>query len=191
MERMVQIVCFGSAWWVRPGADRLDSQRYGRHAAYFNSTGIQIRGKIHTAGPVRGLIRFNATSGLNARRTRDNIGAVFSFTEVEKYRETNRLLALRRMPGGAAVTHFLISLRSFLYGTVSLNTGWHSSDVEVIAVSRYRGQQELLLLLTHESVLRTSLGDWKLVQAKETLPRLMLCDPAENCTGESKEPCDI
>jgi hypothetical protein len=186
MELTVQIVCFGSAWWVRPGEDRLDSQRYGRHAAYFNSTGIQSGSKIHTAGPVRGMIRFNATSGLNPHRTRDNIGAIFCFTEIEEYRETNRLLALRRLPSDATATHFLVSMRSFLHGTVSLNTKWHSQDAEVIAMSRYRGQQELLLLLTRESVLHTSLGDWKLVCSTDKLPRLMLFDPTEPCTGENE-----
>lgn len=191
MELAVQIVCFGSAWWVRPGADTLDPQRYGKHAAYFNSTGIEAGSKIHTAGPVHGVVRFNTSSGLDPHRTGDNIGAVFCFTGIEKYHHTNRLLALRRLPGYTIATHFLVSIRSLLYGTVSLNAKWHSPDVEIIAMSRYRGRQELLLLLTAEAVLHTSLGEWRLVQKRGNLPRLMLVESTENCAGENELPCDI
>jgi hypothetical protein len=107
------------------------------------------------------------------------------FTGIEKYRETNRLLALRRLPGYAKATHFLFSIRSLLYGTVSLNTKWCSSDVEIVAMSRYRRRQELLLLLTAESALHTSLGTWKLVQGAENLPRLALAESTDYYAGEN------
>ncbi len=174
MDLAVQIISFGSAWWVRPGSDLRDPQRYALHAAYFNAAGIEAGSKMHLAGPVHGVMRFNATSGLNPHRTLDNVGSIFCCTEVAKYRDTNRLLALRRLPDDAEPTHYLVRLHSLLHGTVSLNRRWSSQDVQVISISRYRGRQELLLLLTDESVLYSSLGEWRLNQAEKGLPRLTL-----------------
>jgi hypothetical protein len=176
MELVVQIVSFGSAWWVRPGREVGDSERYTRHAAYFNSTGIEIGGKIHTAGPVRGLVRFNVSSGLDPHHTQNNIGQVFCFTEVERYLDTNRLLALRRAAKDAPPTHFLVRVSSIFHGTLSLATRWRSADVHTIAVSRYRERQESLLLITALSVIRTSFGIWTLCCREHALPQLMLID---------------
>ncbi len=174
MELAVQIVSFGSAWWVRPGSDVRDPERYARHAAYFNAAGIEAGTKIHTDGPVHGVMRFNATSGLNPHRTFDNVGLIFCCTTIERYRNTNRLLALRRLPNDTKPTHYLVRLHSLLHGTVSLNRHWSSQDVHIVSISRYRGRQELLLLLTDESVLFTSLGEWTLTQGERGLARLSL-----------------
>ena len=180
MELVVQVVSFGSAWWVRPGRDVGDPERYTRRAAYFNSTGIEEGGKIHTAGPVHGLVRFNVSSGLDPHRTQNNIGQVFCFTEVERYRETNRLLALRRATTIATPTHFLLRVSSILHGSLSAARPWRSPDIQTIAVSRYRGRQESLLLLTAWSVIRTSLGVWNVRYRDNTLPQLMLIDEKES-----------
>jgi hypothetical protein len=183
MALVVQVLSFGSAWWVRPGRDVGDPERYTRRAAYFNSTGIEAGGKIHTAGPVHGLVRFNISSGLDPHRTQNNIGQVFCFTEVERYRETNRLLALRRATKGATPTHFLLRVSSILHGTLSPTRRWRSADVQTIAVSRYRGRQESLLLMTAQSVIRTSLGTWTLRCRDHALPQLMLIDDKEGAAS--------
>ena len=179
MEQVVQIVSFGSAWWVRPARDQRDPERYTRHAAYFNSAGVEVGSKIHTDGPVHGLVRFNFSSGLDPHRTQDNIGQLFCFTEIERYRDTNRLLALRRATTDATPSHFLIRVSSILHGSLSSAMRWRSADVQTIAVSRYRGRQESLLLMTAESVIRTSFGMWTLRSHDRALPQLMLVDDQE------------
>jgi hypothetical protein len=179
LELIVQVVSFGSAWWVRPGPEVGDSDRYTRHAAYFNSTGIKDGGKIHTAGPVRGLVRFNVSSGLDPHHTQNNIGKIFCFTEIERYRDTNRVLALHRATKDASPTHFLVRVSSILHGTPVPGTRWRSADTRTIAVSRYRGRQEALLLITGESVIHTSLGTWNLDCREYALPQLMLIDGKE------------
>lgn len=179
MELAVQVVNFGSAWWVRPGFNVRDPQRYAGHAAYFNSTGVEAGTKIHMAGPVRGLMRFNANSGLNPHRTFDNLGSIFCCTGIERYRNTNRLLALRRLPDNTAPSHYLVRIHTLLHGRVSFNRCWNSRGAAVLSASRYRGKQEILLLLTFDSSLYTSLGEWKLSPSERGLPRLVLCGAAE------------
>jgi hypothetical protein len=176
MGLVAQVVSFGSAWWVRPGREVGDAERYTRHAAYFNSAGIQDGSKMHIAGPVRGLVRFNVSSGLDPHHTQNNIGRIFCFTEIERYRDTNRLLALHRATKDASPTHFLIRVSSTLHGNLLPLTRWRSADVQAIAVSRYRGRQEALLLITAQSVIRTSFGVWNLRCREHALPQLMLID---------------
>lgn len=180
MVLVAQIVSFGSAWWVRPGRDVDDSERYTRHAAYFNSTGIKDGSKIHMAGPVRGMVRFNVSSGLDPHHTQNNIGRIFCFTEIERYRDTNRLSALHRAAKDASPTHFLIRVSSTLHGTPLSAAGRRRTDVQTIAVSRYRGRQEALLLITARSVIHTSLGIWNLRCREHALPQLMLIDDEDS-----------
>lgn len=174
MGMTVQILSFGSAWWTRPGSDLKDPLRYTRHAAYFNSAAIAVGTKLHTAGPVAGLVRFNHSSGLDLRRTDTNIGRVFAFGPLERYRDTNRLLALSRAEEGTIPTHFLVRLNSSRHGLVSLRTRWCSADVQTIAVSRFRGIQELLLLMTSDSEVRTQIGTWSVRPDGQQVSRLTL-----------------
>jgi hypothetical protein len=179
MQLMVQILSFGTAWWVRPGWDERDPERFTRHAAYFNSTGIEVGSKIHTDGPVHGLIRFNFSSGLDPHHTHVNIGRTFCFQGIEWYRETNRLLALHRAEKDVRPTHFLVRVASGLHGMISFRMAWRSDDVQTVAVSRLRGMQELLLLMTPTSHIHTKAGAWRVCQSKTELPRLQLVDDLE------------
>jgi hypothetical protein len=191
MELIVQILSFGSAWWVRPGWEERDPLRYTQHAAYFNSTGVRQGSKVHMDGPVKGLVRFNATSGLNPHRTQDNIGAVFCCSGIEMYRNTNRLLAIRRLSQDTAPTHFLASMSSSIHGAIRLGDHWREGDVQAISMSRYRGRQETLLLLPDEARIRTSTGAWRVVRKGKGPPRLVLLDEPEITTGETEDVCDI
>jgi hypothetical protein len=185
MELVVQVLSFGSAWWVRPGWDERDPLRYTEHAAYFNSTGVRQSSKLHTDGPVKGLVRFNSTSGLNPHRTQDNIGAVFCCGGIEKYRDTNRLLAIRRVSADAVPTHFLASTNSSIHGAISLGSRWRVGEVQAISMSRYRGRQEALLLFADGARIRTAVGSWSVMRIGKEMPRLVLLDEPEALTGET------
>jgi hypothetical protein len=176
MELLVQIISFGSAWWMRPGRDERDPQRYTLHAAYFNSTGVRHGRKVHTAGPVRGLIRFNVTRGLDVHRTHDSIGKIFRFRELEIYRETNRLLALGRVAGDTRPTHHLVCLDSTLHGCVLPPNHQENAEVRVISFSRYRGKHEVLLLVEAGARIHTTAGVWTITESRTELPRLHILD---------------
>ena len=183
MELFVQVLSFGSAWWVRPGWDERDPMRYTQHAAYFNSTGVRQSSKIHTDGPVKGLVRFNATSGLNPHHTQDNIGAIFFCSEIERYRDTNRLLAVRRVSRDTVPTHFLVSVDSSIHGAISLRCRWREGDVQAISMSRYHGRQETLLLFSGGARIQTAVGVWSVTTTGREMPRLVLLDEPECPTG--------
>jgi hypothetical protein len=173
VELLVQVVSFGSAWWVRPGWDKRDPQRYSSHSAYFNSTGIRQAGKLHTAGPVRGLIRFNANSGLDPHQPQKSIGQTFRCHKLESFRETNRLLAVRVVHRSASPTHFLVCLSSGLHGVITLQ---HQTGPQIVSISRFRGSQETLVLLEAGELVETTVGIWDVKQSAKTFPALRLVD---------------
>lgn len=186
MEQVIQVLSFGSAWWVRPGRDELDPLRFTRHAAYFNSTGIQQASKIHTAGPIRGVVRFNVSSGLDPHRTHSNIGQLFLCSEVEVYRNTKRLLVICRASKTETPTHFLVCMRSTLHGTIALREPWCTGDVEIISLSRYRGRQEVLLLIAAGGSVHTTVGSWVVAQTGTTHPRLELGQDPEPVSAQDE-----
>jgi hypothetical protein len=134
---------------------------------------------------VKGLVRFNSTSGLNPHRTQDNIGAVFCCGEVERYRDTNRLLAIRRISDDAVPTHFLASANSSIHGTIRLGGRWRVGDVQAISMSRYRGRQETLLLFADGARIQTAVGSWSVMRITKEIPRLVLLDEPEAVTAEA------
>jgi hypothetical protein len=174
MALLVQVLSFGSVWWVRPGWNEEDPEHYTQNAAYFNTSGIQQGRRLYPSGHVRGLVLFNVSSGLDPHRTHDNIGRIFSFREVERYRETNRLLAIRRMPKDVTPTHLLVAMNSVLHGAISRRGQWRIGSVQVIAMSRYRGKEETLLLLAAGACVQTTVGVWTVTQGKERSQQLTL-----------------
>lgn len=179
MEWCVQVLSFGSAWWVRPGQDRNDPQRYTQHAAYFNTAGIVHGSKVHVAGPVRGLVRFNANSGLDPHRTAHNLEKLFRSHPIEVYRNTNRLLILGPAEQHTVATHFLVSLDSRLYGMILRDRLLCETGVELLALSRFRGRQEALCLLAPEAHVPTTNGVWAVMQTLHGPPKLTLIGEEE------------
>jgi hypothetical protein len=186
MEQIVQVLSFGSAWWVRPGRDEQDPLRFTHHAAYFNSSGIQQASKIHMAGPIRGVVRFNVSSGLDPHRTHSNLEQLFVCSGIEVYRSTKRLLVLRRALETERPTHFLVCMRSRLHGTIALRESWCTGDVEIISMSRYRGREEELLLIAAGGSVHTTVGSWGVARTGTTPPRLELAQDPEHVSMEEE-----
>ena len=57
---MLRCLSFGSLWWLRPGEDREDSQRYVARAALFNTTGFIHGAQTRRLWLVAGVVRINA-----------------------------------------------------------------------------------------------------------------------------------
>lgn len=174
VEWFVQVLSFGSAWWVRPARDPNDPERYTRHAAYFNASGIVQGSKVHVAGPVRGLVRFHVNSGLDPHCTNRNLGKIFRAHPLEVYRQTNRLLILGPAEPDTNATHFLVALNSRLHGMILRDHPLWGTGVVLLALSRFRGRQEALCLLAPGASVPTTNGAWTVTERPHKLPQLVL-----------------
>src|SRR5262249_41017033 len=63
-QMLVTVLGFGSIWERKPGRQAANSARFGR-AAYYNTSGVAVNGKVRYRWRIGGKIRFNSVGGFN------------------------------------------------------------------------------------------------------------------------------
>jgi hypothetical protein len=155
---LVAISSFGSVWRRRFGRDPNDSERF-RHAAYFNTTGVAVSGRIVRHRKIAGHARFNGVGGFNPYYPQRMIGSVFECDEPCIWNGQNKVFFGQRLDHSEPPARFLVAVRSVEFGLVSVGTeGWKSDDAYLISFSEWRDLQELLMLLPPNGWVRTQLG---------------------------------
>jgi hypothetical protein len=154
---LVTVESFGSIWSRRLRRDSAGSRQ--ARAAYYNTTGIGVNGKLRHSSELFGQLRFNDGGGFNPHVIERNIGSVFHCVGDL---ETNhpKLVFQRRSDRADIPDYFLFVLSSDRTGG-RLPIGWYawkSDGVLLISLSEYRQQQELMLLMPAGSWVRGSLG---------------------------------
>jgi hypothetical protein len=163
---MVKILGFGSNWWARFGRDPLDRHRYTRHAAYFNSTGVQCGRKMRRYWIVPGVVRFNGVGDFNPQFPNRSLGVTFECADVALAWGGNRLLFMRKASPSTLPDYYLIVVSSDRCGAFNFgDPSWKSECVTPLAVSHMGGKQEALLLMKPLDWVRSSLGIWQLSSA--------------------------
>jgi hypothetical protein len=142
---------FGSIWSVRT------KPNVGR-AAYYNTTGLVIDGKLRHRSRIFGDVRFNEIGDFNSKQIERNIGRVFeSGNPAECPQQTLLLHHLSNL--SALPDCFLFAVSSDRTGELSIDCdGWKSDAVTLISLSQANGRQEALLLMPAHSWIRGTLG---------------------------------
>ncbi len=103
---LVTITGFGSVWRRRIGKGPRDSRRFAR-AAYFNTTGVPVNGKIRTRPKIVGHVRFNGVGGFDPNYPLRMMNSVFApgcgLARVEVGRHTADFLQRISRPAGGHV----------------------------------------------------------------------------------------
>jgi hypothetical protein len=162
---LVKILEFGSNWWGRFGRDSHDRQRYTRHAAYFNSTGVRCGNKMRRYWVVPGLIRFNGVGDFNPHFPSRSIGETFECSDLVFARGGNRVLFRRRVAKSCRPDYFLLVVSSGRFGSLRFEGSDRSGSPIPIAVSRLGEKQEAMLLMKAGDRVRSGLGIWQLIVA--------------------------
>jgi hypothetical protein len=159
----MQICCmsFGSLWWLRPGDQVGDPQRFVSKAAIFNTTGFATGSKERRLWHVAGVVRMNAGMHQEARSKEAFEGHSFETVGLEHRGEWNRLLLKRRIAARQPSGLILLCVRSRDEGRINFDREWHSPGVRVVAASAFRGDQETLLMAEVGSTIRTQKGEWE------------------------------
>lgn len=158
----VKVLNFGSNWWSRFGRDKNDLQRYTRHAAFYNSTGVRCGRKVRRHWLIAGLIRFNGDGVFNPDNPEHSIGATFSCTEPEFAFGGNRLLFERRLSLSVVPDRYLVVVSQPIHGRIDLTAEWKVNTTMLIAVSERPDNQEIMLLMKLGEWLSTRCGIWQL-----------------------------
>lgn len=155
---LVTITGFGSVWRRRVGKDVNDARRFAR-AAYFNTTGVPVHGKIRTRPKIVGHVRFNGIGGFNPDYPLRMVNSVFECAEPCVWQDQNKVLFERMLPTPRQPDYFLVVARSSEVGHLDVcSAGWKSEGTPLISFSEFSDQQEVMLLMPAHTWLRSDLG---------------------------------
>jgi hypothetical protein len=161
---LVSVLGFGSVWRHRVSNDSRDAMRFAR-AAYYNTTGVMVNGRLRTRPRILGHVRFNGMGGFDPNCPTRMVCRVFECEEpcvLPPEQNPDRYLVVVRV---SEVGRLLVG-----------ETGWSSDDIWLVALSEWREEQEAMLLMAIRGRLRTSVGTYTLapVAAKSSRARLEL-----------------
>jgi hypothetical protein len=155
---LVGITSFGSIWRRRFGREADDSERF-RRAAYFNTTGISVNGRIMRHRKIAGHARFNGVGGFNPHYPQRLIGSVFECDAPCIWNGQNKVFFKRRLDHPEPPDYFLVAIRSVVLGHIDVGAdGWKSDGCWLVSFSEWRDYQEALLLIRPDGWVRSSLG---------------------------------
>jgi hypothetical protein len=139
-----------------------DPRRFAR-AAYYNTTGVRVDGRLRTRPRIIGHVRFNGVGGFNPNDPTRMIGRVFECAEPGVWHGQNKILFKTLLPPHELPDRYLAVVRSCEVGRLLVGQpGWSSDDVWVIALSEWQEEQEAMLLMAAHSWIQTSIGRYRL-----------------------------
>ena len=145
---LISVLSFGSLW-----SGRAD-------AAYYNTTGVAVEGKIRNRPRIYGVARFNGRSGFRADWTERMISKVFDCEPPCLCNGHNKVLFKRLLDAPARPDAYLVTVTAEQTGGIEMHgaSPWLHSDVQMISFSEGGEQQEVMLVMPPYTWIRGSLG---------------------------------
>src|ERR1700739_907456 len=145
-EMLVTVTGFGSVWRWRSGNDQSDPRRFAG-AAYFNTTGVPVNGKIRTRPRIVGHVRFNGVGGFDPNHPLGIINSVFECAEPCLWQGQNKVLFKHRLPAPQQPDYFLVVVRAHEVGHLDVGSpAWRSEGTLLVSFRESRREQDGLLL---------------------------------------------
>jgi hypothetical protein len=164
---LVGVTGFGSVWRRRVQGGASDPDRFAR-AAYFNTTGVVVNGKVVRHRKIAGHVRFNGVGGFNPNYPNRMVGKVFECDEACVWNGQNKVLFRRLVPAPPQPDYFLVVIKSREFGRLHVGgEGWKSEESFLISFSEWRDQQEALLLMSCADWVQPDLGRLVLVRDEQ------------------------
>jgi hypothetical protein len=155
---LLGITSFGSVWRLRFGREPGDPERF-RRAAYFNTTGVHVNDRVVCHRKIAGHVRFNGVGGFHPYYIERMIGSVFECEAPCIWNGQNKCFAGRRREHPEPPDYFLVALRSSEFGSLCVGEdGWKSERCRLISFSKWRDQDEALLLIPPDGWVLTGIG---------------------------------
>ena len=163
---LISVLSFGSLW-----SGRAD-------AAYYNTTGVAVEGKIRNRPCIYGVARFNGRSGFRPDWTERTISKVFECEPPCVWNGHNKVLFKRLLAAPARPDAYLVTLTAEQTGGLDTHNAspWSHSDGRLISFSECGERQEVMLVMPPYTWIRGRLGTFFLEPSrnKPWAARLML-----------------
>jgi len=166
---IVQCISFGSHWWLREAYDRRTGELLRYRSAFMNTTRISCAETQKFKHWLPGFVRINAGTWPRFDAPEELLQAKFHTDGVTRYKETNRLMLRLRAPDDAEVDQYLVCINSRTEGMINFNTDWRcDAPARIFSSSYFKQMQETLVLLKQGTIIRTSLGSWRIMCKDKT-----------------------
>lgn len=161
---LVAVTGFGSVWRRRIEDSASDPRRF-QNAAYFNTTGIMVNGKIIRHRKIAGHVRFNRATGFSPNYPHRMIGKVFECDDEPTVCNGQNKVFFRNLVRTVPKPDcYLVVVRSREFGWLDVaEPDWKPNDSFLISFSEWQDQQEAMLLMKPSSWLRSRVGKFVLV----------------------------
>ena len=156
---LVTVKGFGGIWERRLGKDTGNPTRFAQ-AAFYNTTGVLVKGKVRYHWRIGGKIRFNGVGGFTPSNPSHSLNRVFECNEPETTRAGwTQILVRRLLHGPERPDYYLFVVTAEYTGRIDIRSScWKADSVQVVALSEHDDQQEAMLLMPAYSWVRGELG---------------------------------
>jgi len=156
---LVTLKGFGGIWEKRL-RDNPAVPDVAARAAYYNTTGVLVDGKIRYRWRIGGKIRFNGVGGFTPSDPSRSLNRVFECKDPETTRAGWTQILFKRMLSGPERPDFYLFVVTAEYtGRLDIGSScWKADPVQVVSVSENADQQEAMLLMPAYSWVHGELG---------------------------------
>jgi hypothetical protein len=156
---LVTVHGFGHIWERRFEKNLANPRRFAQ-AAFYNTTGVLVSGKVRYQWRIGGKIRFNGVGGFTPSDPSRSLNRVFECKDPETTRAGWTQILFKRMLSGPKRPDFYLFIVTAEYtGRLDIESPcWKADAVQVVSVSENADQQEAMLLMPAYSWVRGELG---------------------------------
>jgi hypothetical protein len=156
---LVAIQGFGSIWERRTAKPATDSTHVGC-AAYYNTTGVTVNGRLRYRWRIGGKIRFNSSGGFNPNDPSRALNRIFECEPPEpRPGGWAQMLFKNVVKDASRPDVYLMAISAEQIGHFDISSPfWKAENVQVLSFSQDNDQQEALLLMPAFSWIRGKAG---------------------------------
>ncbi len=149
---------FGSMWTRRYGKNADSRTRFTRDAAYYNTTGVPVNGKVRARSRVYGVARFNGASGFTPHHPERMLNRIFECAEPCTRNNGSQVLFETLRAQGARPDWYLVTIREDMTGWIQRHCAWKADECFLISFSESDLHQEAMMLMPPFSWVRGDAG---------------------------------
>jgi len=163
---LISLLGFGSIWTRRFARDTLGEPRFDpRGAAYYNTTGVEVAGRIRNRPRIYGVARFNGNSGFRPDCPQGMLYRVFDCEAPCVWNGHNKVLLKTRLRKPEKPDAYLVIVNSEQTGGIAKVGTWLNGAAAVISFSECGSEQEVMVVMPAYGWVRGMLGTFFLEPA--------------------------
>ena len=174
---LISVLGFGSIWTLRFARKARAHEPFdARDLAYYNTTGVEVGGKLRNRSRVYGVARFNGNCGFRPECWRHGLYKVFDCEPPCTWNGHQKVLFKRLLRKPETPDAYLVVVKSEQTGGVIKGGDWLPNETTLISFSECGADQEVMVVMPAFGWVRGALGTFFLepVPARPWEARLVL-----------------